>query len=69
METLAPVPLSNQMHQQYKCPTLSLSLGIYTPSFRLPLLLSVSKDAEDELPGTVSVYSKMNIYFMKDDVL
>lgn len=41
---------------------------IYT-IFQVPLLLGVSKDTEDKLPGTVSVYSKMNIYFMKDDVL
>lgn len=34
METLAPVHLSNEMHQQYKCSAQSLSLGIYTPSFR-----------------------------------
>lgn len=41
---------------------------IYT-IFQVPLLLGVSKDTEDGLPGTVSVYCKMNIYFMKDDVL
>lgn len=41
---------------------------IYT-IFQVPLLLRVSKDTEDELSGTVSVYSKMNICFMKDDVL
>lgn len=37
--------------------------------FQVPLLLGVSKDTEDESPGTVSVHSKMNIYFLKDDVL
>lgn len=31
--------LSNQMHQQYKCSTQSLSLRIYTPSFRYPCSL------------------------------